>query len=146
MPKKKIEKNKENEISHLHIDDRNMFEEILELFEDSRFDVDEAKLLKIQFNPEVAYVRRTSQEFYEGTAVPLKPGEGSHRMVRTAVMLSPEMKLALETVAKQAGLDQMKTIRAALRYAFRNMDDFDPQKELRSDFTLEIEPPTKQNQ
>ena len=138
MPKKDIENAGENIVGSVIIESASVFEKILELFGESIFNLKKPKSLLIQFSPERKYVRRTAEEFRAG-AEPVRAGGSSHRMVRTTVHLTPEIKAGVAALSDNYGLDQMKVIRAALRYALKNIDDFDPQAALDDDFEISID-------
>ena len=104
----------------------------------------DADKLTIHFDAEVKYVRRTAAEFHAG-AEPLRPGQDSHRMSRIALSVTPEIYDAIKFLKRDSGLDQTRVLRAALRYAIRHAqlagsdgDEFDPKKELETDFTVTL--------
>lgn len=94
--------------------------------------------LTIHFAAEVKYVRRTAAEFRAG-AEPIAPGQNSHRMTRTSLMLSPEMIKSIKMLGDVSDVDRMKWIRAAIRFALRHPDEFDPKAELDREFTIHID-------
>lgn len=94
--------------------------------------------------PEKGYVRRTSDEFEAG-AKPIPSGKNSHRMERIVTQVTPSILQVIEELRVSSNTTRSDWLRAAIRYALRNAEDFDPSDELATEFTVEIQVDTLDN-